>query len=93
MNKYSLKIAVRAFTNSYLLLHHSHIICLHHHSSFKQVNCIFNSNIIMRAVVAVGDKTVAVQSKEIPNIEKDEVLVKVIGVSLNPTDCMFIYLL
>lgn len=47
----------------------------------------------MRAVVAVGDKTVAVQSKEIPNIEKDEVLVKVIGVSLNPTDCMFIYLL
>lgn len=42
----------------------------------------------MKAVSIIELKKAEVVEKDIPTIQKDEVLVKVIAVALNPTDCM-----
>jgi hypothetical protein len=41
----------------------------------------------MKAVVTQEEKKAGVVEKEIPSITSDEVLVKVVAVALNPTDC------
>ena len=42
----------------------------------------------MKAVVVTNNKKVQIEEKEIPVPKKDEVLLKVIAVAINPTDCM-----